>query len=412
MGKGLRIGHEGVPSWVAGISTGAWTEIADSPNFQTWADTALAPVSGNYRPNNAGAIGAMRDAYSQYAFDHTGKAAYVWGGGHSDGSCNAVVKFDCQTLEYSLKVAATPPSAYPPSYTTADAAITYPSGLAGGGFFKSTAQLTDPADTAYGAPFEARRSSHSYGSLTYYAGKMQTHYSYCGDADVAAGNWSYLNANPYGSQFLAQDANYGSDALSVRVTSLVDTTLGKVWATFHAGDISNYWRSHLIRIDPSTRTVEHYVAIPDLNGTESGCLNGRDLWLTCGTTVSTTTTANRAFRMDMDTRAVTHYSITGDLVSWTEGGQQEAAPSFHDGTYLYVWGFLSDKDALMRVDIANPTSGAGTLASPYVVTSTRQALSASGIGTVAFTYRLDYVPEWGVVMVLPRANAKWWALKI
>ena len=408
----------GAPAWVAGIGTSAWTEIATSQNFQTWAATALAPVSGSYRPNNLGAIESIRDAYCQPVFDASANTFYLFGGGHQDGSCNAVAAFTASTLEYSVAVAATPPSKYPSSYTQANSPVIYPSG-SNSGFFQSTATLTDPADIALAAPFAAPTSTHTYDALTVSDGKLQRHYGpMFAEADLTAGNWSYVAATPYSAQFFAQSTNYANTYLGINSCCHYDSATGKVWSTFQPGDNAPSWRSHLIRIDPTTHTVDTYIQLASgagvgLDGRESLCHSGRYLYCFGASTVGAQAVVNRAWRLNMDTQELIFYSLTGATAAWTNGAaSQECCPSFHNGTYGYLWTYSADVDALYRVDFDTHSSGAGTFASPYVIGSTRVTLSASGIGAVAKTYRLDYVPEWSVVMLLPRANAKWWALAI
>lgn len=134
----------------------------------------------------------MRDAYSNPVFDYAGKAFYLSGGGHTDGSVNAVFKLDAATLKYSIVVPPTPPSAYPPAFTAPNSPVVYPSGAANG-FFQTTATLKDSADLPYAAPFAAPGVSHTYSALSFAAGKLLLHYGPVREADVVSGNWSYLD---------------------------------------------------------------------------------------------------------------------------------------------------------------------------------------------------------------------------
>ena len=104
----------------------------------------------------------------------------------------------------------------------------------------------------------------------------------------------------------------------------------------------------------------------------------------------------------------------GDLPSWPEYAQtQEGIPAFHDGARLHFWNYSveADRGSFFRVDLT-PTSGAGTEADPYVLTSTRVAHATGSMPAPALTYDLTYIKDWGVVLFLPRASAKLWAIKL
>ena len=197
---------DGVPAWVATLSTTRWTELP-SPVFDAWVRANLVPSGGYYGSNP---IGSVRDAYSNPLFDPAGKTYYLAGGGHNDGSLNAVFKFDAATLSYGIAVPPTPPSAYPPAFNTTQAAIVYPSG-ATTGWFQSAATLTDPRDLPYAAPFPARRAMHAYSGMTFRDGKISFYYqSIVGDADVVNHTWSNLRPQTYGAQLNAISPSLGS----------------------------------------------------------------------------------------------------------------------------------------------------------------------------------------------------------
>lgn len=112
------------------------------------------------------------------------------GGGHNDGSCNAVIKVDTRTLAYSLVGQPTPPSKYPPSYYAGGnpqpGPLIYPSGagneiLAPGtstpqGYSHFRNDLTDSADVSYNTPY-ARKTTHMYSSSCVRNGVV--HYFHC-----------------------------------------------------------------------------------------------------------------------------------------------------------------------------------------------------------------------------------------
>ena len=79
-------------------------------------------------------LGAIVDAYGDPAVGNSGRL-YFYGGGHGDGTCNAVVELDPAEFSYRLVGDPTPASAYPPGYLESGATPTYPSGLPFSGWF-------------------------------------------------------------------------------------------------------------------------------------------------------------------------------------------------------------------------------------------------------------------------------------
>jgi hypothetical protein len=86
-------------------------------------------------------------------------------------------------------------------------------------------------------------------------------------------------------------------------------------------------------------------------------------------------------------------------------------PCFSNGSFVFLWNYSTERDSLYRID-PNPVSGSGTGGDPYMLRSTRIPLGTSGMPLPVSVYRLDYIPEWRVVLVLPSAEARWWALKM
>jgi len=406
---------EDVPPWVATLSTTRWTELP-TPVFDAWVLANLVPNSGYYGSNP---IGAVRDAYSNPLFDPAGKTYYLAGGGHNDGSLNAVFKFDAATLSYGIAVPPTPPSAYPPAFDTTQAAIVYPSG-ATTGWFQSTATLTDPRDIPYAAPFPARRATHEYSGMTFRDGKISFYYqSIVGDADVVNHTWTNLSQQTYGAQLNAIDPSLGTanDYLQDGLSAVTDPVTGKGWVTLNSGSAGINARSHLMRIEPSTQTIERLVGAPNVSwGAASMAFVGRELY---GVTSRQSpgnpniNLANGGFHFDtrLDVPTARAFAITGDIPTWPNSARQETVPVFSDDASVWMWNYVSEPDALYRIDLT-PTGGTGTGADPQLLHSTRIALDASSIPPVALTYKLDYIREWGVVMILPSASTKWWAIKI
>lgn len=406
---------EAVPAWVAGLSATRWTELA-TPVFDTWVRANLVPLSGYYGSNP---IGSVRDAYSNPLFDAIGKTYYLAGGGHNDGSLNAVFKFDTASLSYGIAVPPTPPSAYPPAFNTTQAAIVYPSGSTTG-WFQSAASLTDPRDLPYAAPFPARRAMHAYSGMSFRDGKISFYYqSVVGDADVVNHTWTNLRPQTYGAQLNAYSASLGTpdQYLQDGLAAATDPVTGKGWVSLNSGSAGINARGHMLRIEPSTQTIERIVGAPNVSwGSPSLAFVGRELY---GVTSRQSpgnpniNLANSGFHLDtrLDAPAAVVFTITGDVPNWRSQMRQETVPIFSDDAAIWMWNYVAEPDALYRIDLA-PLSGAGTGASPHVLRSTRIALDASGIPPVALTYKLDYIREWGVVMILPSASARWWAIKV
>ncbi|MDC0745404.1 hypothetical protein [Polyangium mundeleinium] len=407
-------GSGGVPApgWATELpADGGWTELAGSEPFEAWAAENLAPKTGYV---GSGPIGAVRDAYCNPVFDHAGKAFYLFGGGHSDGSVNAVFKLDAATLKYSIVVPPTPPSAYPPAYTAPNSPIVYPSG-ATNGFFQTAATLTDAADLPYAAPFAAPQSSHTYSAMSFANGKVILHYGPVRDADVGSGTWSYLDKDTYGPQLVKFNPNYGEVVLQAGTRTANDPATGKAWTTLVPGDAGLNWRNCVLEMDPATHTVENVVSAKwEVLGDSSIVIGGPYVYVFTPTKSGGTATTTRGWRIDKATRAVEQLKLTGDLPSWPEfSPKQEGIPVFYDGSKLNFWnyGVDADRDAFFRVDL-EPKSGAGTEEDPYVLSSTRETRPPSGMPSPALTYELTYIAEWGVVLFLPKASAKLWAIKL
>jgi hypothetical protein len=407
---------DAVPAWVGGLSTTRWTELP-TPIFDTWARANLVPVSGYYGSNP---IGSVRNAYSNPVFDAIGKAFYLAGGGHDDGSLNAVFKFDAATLSYSIAVPPTPPSAYPPAYNTTQAAIVYPSG-ATTGWFQSAATLTDPRDLPYAAPFPARRAAHTYSGMTFRDGKISYYYqSTVGDADVVNHTWTNLRQQTYGAQLNAISPSLGNPNhyLQEGLAAATDPVTGKGWVTLNSGSAGINGRSHVMRIEPSTQTIERVIGAPNVSwGGAALTFVGRELY---GVTSHVSPgnpnvrLADGGFHIDtrLDAPTAVVFVITGDVPTWSANSlRQETVPLFSDDESVWLWNYVSEPNAFYRLDLT-PTGGAGTGASPHVLRATRVALEASAIPPIGLTYKLDYIREWGVVMILPSATTKWWAIKV
>jgi hypothetical protein len=166
---------------------------------------------------------------------------YLFGGGHSDGSCNAVIKFDATALTYSVVIPPTPPADYPPAFTAPNSSIVYPSGSSTD-YFQTTATLTDSRDIPYAAPFVAPQASHGYSGIVAYNNKLQVYYGRSTTADLVAKTWDVSSLNRYGVQIHTIQPNDGGNALQEGTHAVVDKVTGKTWVTANPGSAGNNWR--------------------------------------------------------------------------------------------------------------------------------------------------------------------------
>lgn len=405
------------PSWVAGISRAQWTEIAASPAFLT-AVMNLSPP-GPYKPATSSAIGAARDAYCDWALDADGHKAYLFGGGHVDGTWNGVVGFDFQTLTYSLPVA--PTTVYPPAYTYSGAPLTYPSGYAGPGFASAAtlnANSNNPAaDLPYAAAFDAPAASHTYGTLVHYDGKLVRYYGTNIVAELNTGRWSGLSSDVIARQLTTAPggrSEYTTEPLASGTVALRDAATGRHWITMQDQSGLN-WRAGLIKFNPVTQVVEQIFNLgAGFRAFTTVLQVGRYIYaLSPGPRDSAT---NRyilsvGWRLHMDTGVIDRLAFAGTAMPYFVGDTNiETMPAYFDGTKIRMWSYISDKNALYDID-PTPANGAGTSASPYVLNVVRTPVPATGMPDLAFTYKLHYLADWDVVVVNPRASAKWWALR-
>jgi hypothetical protein len=384
----------------------------------TWLSQHLSPATGYL---GSDPLAAIRNAFCTPAWDGADKAAYLFGGGHSNGSCNALIKFDALTLNYSVHIPPTPPRCYPPAYTAPNAGIVYPSG-SGSGYFQSRDTLADSRDVPYAAPFVAPQSTHTYSGLTAFNGRVNLYYGNTVSADLLNKVWDCSNLNRIGPQLHAIQPNEGSERLGEGTAAVVDIGSAKVWICANPGSSGDNWRSHFIKIDARTHTVEALVGLPTrgpdyagFTGTESTCIHNRRVYAFSG--VGGPVKINRGWFVNLDTLPVptsaTRFELSGDIpqIGAVDGGLQESVPCFSTGSYIYLWNYSTERDALYRVD-PSPLSGTGSGSDPYILRSTRIPLATSGMPLAVSVYRLDYIPEWRTVLVLPSAGSKWWALKL
>ena len=398
------------PSWVKSLTGGgAWAEITNSPVMRAWVGANISPSSGY---TGYGPIESIREGYNSPIFDPVAKKFALFGGGHGSGSINAVVTFDPATLSYAIPVPPTPPSKYPPLFASSAGALTYPSGSSNG-FFQSIATLTDATDLPYAAPFAARPASHVYQAASFANGIFSIHYNSVGNADANLGIWTYLNINPYGSQLLALRAAYdGSAALQQGTKCVYDPLLGKDWVTNVAGDIGDNGRGHLLLVDRITHVIEAAIKV-DIDSQGVICIAGDHVYVFAPSYKSGGVMVfDYGMRVHRFTRAVEYLRFSGpSLPTMTPTSvRQETVPIFFDGTNIRFWNYgnAADIDAFYILNLT-PTGNVGGWLTMAV---TREQRATSNMPTPAFTYTVDFIPDWGVAMILPDSNSRWWAIKI
>lgn len=413
-GAGIYAGKP--PAWASALARDAFTELSGT-DFLTWANANIP--AGAYQGTNP--FGAIVDAFGDPAFDSAGAAQFFHNGGHGDGTCNAVVKFDHRTLTYSLTGLPTPPAKYPPSYVNGGSAqpgpLTYPSGLAGQGFFLDSDLLTAPEDAAYATPL-ARATSHMYAAAAMRGTKVFYFYATYAEFDTATGLWSGRGVD-IGAQLFAISSNYNAVNLQQGTVAVYDEVTDRFYVTINPGDNGGGWRNHLMEWNPTTRTI---VALygPGSYGTILNSVNicrvGRKLYVFLKTGPTNNRDMNSGFIFDMDTKAMQRFTLTGDTAGsyFSEAAVgQETIPSFYDGKAIRRWNHNSTHRGRIYSVSLTPISGTGTPADPFVLQQTVRNISGVGSMSPIYVYkRIVWSPLAGCALIIPRANQNWRALKL
>jgi hypothetical protein len=379
-------------------------------------------------------IAAIVDAYGDPAVDPLARAMHFYGGGHGDGTCNAIVSLDLRTLRYTLTDPPTPSSAYPPDYLVSG--YRYPSGL-GLDWFRTRAQLTDPRDLPYAAPVSKPVSTHQYGSLSVRAKRgvpreMHGFYAQYKVFDLTSRTWTDAHekgqaalaakvAAQSNRQFPGLGANIGpSVPLQQGTMALYDDVTDSFFVTLIAGDAGGGWRNYFFRYEPSTQAVTK-VFRPGIPCRESMG------WLKVGRWVYGFTSAylpypnqtiDRGFRFNIDSEAIEYFRLTGAVVSFRTAPTQEAAPTWYDASTgkIYSWNHQgADRGALYELSLSalGGAGGRGTVDDPWQWTQTRVELSGTPPANVSYRYHSPFfVPGWNVVVVMPHSNSALYALRL
>lgn len=417
-------------TWSVGMATDTWVPLTGT-TWSSWASANLP--AGAYKGTNP--FNAIVDAYCDPASDSG--AEYFYGGGHGDGSCNAVVKFDHESLTYSIVGTATPPAKYPPNYVNGAALqpgpLTYPSGLDGQGFFCDSTILTDPADTAYATPV-ARASTHMYGAAAKRGNVVHYFYLRYGEFNAVTGTWDGRGVS-LGAQLSAMFSNYGTAEPDIGTQAVYDSVTDRFFLTLNPGDNSGSWRNGIAVFNPNTRTIDAVMEFGDRGSMYTGgnpvVKVGRKLYVfikTAATDYTSPQSLNAGVIVDMDlaaaasgrvntpsTAQVSKFVTSGDDIGTFLGSSsnQETIPCWYDGTAIRRWNYEATKKANIYSVSLTPSSGSGTAASPYVLPQTARTLSGTPPASIAYvSKRFVWDQASGCALVLPISSSTWYAIKL
>lgn len=414
----------GVPStrpWAAGLPLETWTPLPGT-SFRAWAlDGGIPP--GAYRGTNP--IGAIVDAFCDPAVGED-NAVYFYGGGHGDGTCNAVVKFDPASLRYTLVGAPTPPSVYLPGYVQGGSTgpLRYPSGHVADGWFLPAELLPDDADAAHRAPALARVSTHMYGAAAMRGSTIHYFYLTYGEFDVTRGTWAGRGVD-LGAQLPAFRMQYGTVPLQQGTMALYDRVTDRFFVTLNPGDSGGGWRNGLLVFNAQTRTIESVHEVPAALG--GPMLNsfslvrvGRELFVFSKLgNYGQPQVMHQGFLFNLDTRQYKRFVLEGDPApsTFTSAIVQETIPAFFDGTFIRRWNYATGQRGALLSLSPTPVRGTGTSMDPLVFHQTVRPIQGTITGPagaeVMFVYqRLLWDEASGCALLLPRADSPWYALRL
>lgn len=393
----------GPPSWLSGLSTNTWTLLPGQP-LTPWATSTGSIASSGYLGSNP--IASIMSAFTSPAYDYEGMVAYLYGGGHNDGSYNGWIKYDIRTGQHSVAIQPTPPSKYPPSFVTPNTLIAYPSGATDRGYVFLD-NLTDPTDVQYNAPVRAPLAFHAYGQLTYRVSPssgptLSMLYGPVADASLTTGNYTYVSSWTYATQLGAiglNEAFIDHDTFAHH-----DEVTGLCFLTLTPGDSGGGVRNHIAVINPETHTIVSVHPVEfSLGNYPSFCAFGRKV-LAFGSN----TNQNKIVAFDMDTRTLSYYTVGGAAIT--------AAPflpvvcAWGGGNTVYRWNWSVELNSIYTLDMT-PTGGAGTFASPYTVLHTKRTLSGMSV-TPNYQYKLYYNRAHNFFVIPHSSTTGWYALKL
>ena len=409
------------PAWASAVPANRWHELSGTA-FLPWANANIP--AGAYRGTNP--FGAIVDAFCDPAHDPVTGAQYFYGGGHGDGTCNAVPKFDHQTLSWNLVGRPTPPSVYLPGYNRnvghADYQnpVTYPSGKLATSWFLPADQLPDPRDAAHVAPELARVSTHMYAAAAMRGSVVHYFYLTYAEFDTSTRTWSGQGVD-LGQQLLRFRPQYGSVPLQQGTVAIYDDVTDRFYVTLNPGDSGGGWRSGIMVFNPVTRTIENiYESNESTFGLVLNSLNickvGRNLYVfTKLGNYGQPTIMNQGFIFNLDTKAFGKFVISNA----TEGSTfpftatQETIPSWYDGVAIRRWNFATAFSGKIYSVNPVPESGSGTYANPWVLRQTVRDIEGTAPSRPLFVYqRMVFHAGAGCALVLPDSRSNWLALRL
>jgi hypothetical protein len=405
--------------WCARLPIDTWT-VMPGTSFDTWAATGIP--SDDYLGTDP--LGAIVDAYGDPAVGNSGRL-YFYGGGHGDGTCNAVVELDPAEFSYRLVGDPTPASAYPPGYLESGATPTYPSGLPFSGWFLPAAALSDPADAPYAAPALARVSTHMYAAAAMRGNVIHYFYLTYGEFDVGTGEWSGAEVD-LGQQLATFRPEYGTVPLQQGTVAIHDEVLDRFFVTLNPGDAGGGWRTGVLVFDPDQRVIESVHEVGEAMGgpmpnSPSVVAVDRQLFVFSKLgNYGEPQIMHQGFVFDLDTREFHRFVVDGDPAASTYlESVQETIPAFYDGTAIRRWNYTpAHRNELLRMS-TTPSAGTGSADDPFVFEQTSTPLQGElvvdGVDPayqVMHVYRrLIFDRASGCAFVLPRHDSDWYALR-
>lgn len=426
--------------WATGMPQDTWVQL---PSMQRFIDFASKPVSSGgmaqlgYRGNAP--LDSIVNAFCDPAIrvEGTRVCAYFYGGGHGDGTCNAVVRLDCETMTWAVVVPPTPPSVYLPQYLNTTAPIYYPSGkqfsgapLQGGYFLTEDEGLDPVTDAGYIAPALSRTSTHMYGAAVSVGDWVYYFYNGYGRANVTTGQWAGHLVD-LGAQLYAISTQYGTGKLEWGTHAEYDPVGNRAYVTL----VGSGFRNRIFEFDPTPGveqiTAVRSVGISVVNGSNL-VIVGRKLYGFCRNTSGDGATVESGFILDMDTKVSTLFTLIGDAAGPIATQYQEAIPACYDSNRGVIRRWNHNplyRDRILSIDLT-PEGGDGSRGSPYLLRQTARTVGlgpgfASSFGhnhanAVMFVYkRFIYHAAANVLLLLvPRsdtgstANGKVMALKL
>ncbi len=417
------------PAWADEVPVDRWYSLRDTA-FLPWASSNIP--SGAYRGTNP--LAAIVNAYGDPAHDTMAGAQYFYGGGHGDGTCNAVCAFSHQTLGWRLIGRPTEPAVYLPNYLRTSEAVYYPSGryfgggsttkgfpLPGeGGWFLAAADLPARMDSPHRAAALARVSTHMYAAAALRGQVVHYFYDTYAEFDTGSGTWTGQGVD-LGQQLLGFRRQYGAPRLQQGTVAIYDEVTDRFFITLNPGDAGGGWRSGIIVFDPVSRRIE---AIHETNAASYGlvlnsvnlCHVGRDLYVfTKQGNYGQPQLMNQGFVFNLDTRSFRSFVLTGDTQGSTYpfSNTQETIPSWYDGQAIRRWNHAAAfRDRIYSVALT-PLQGSGTPKDPVVLRQTaRTAAWPKGVEPLFVYKRLVYHARAGCALLLPQASSNWLALRL